>query len=85
MKWFPKYKPVKNPVENKRGWKFPYGADDWPETEDWYWVWAGNDRRPEPYRSTPAKTAWWDNSKQRFLAINGDVLAWRRAVEVVSR
>lgn len=82
VQWHTKYLPVKNPVENPSGWKFPYQGDDWPEKEDWYWVWAGSDNKyhPEPYRSTPAKNAWWSNREQEFLAIVGDVYAWRKAV-----
>ena len=82
MAWHTKYVPVTNPFEDKKGWKFPYNGDDWPKTDDWYWVWAGGKNHPEPYPSTPPKTAWWDGSKQRFLAIEGDVYAWRKAVVV---
>ena len=79
MKWFPEYIPVKNPAEDKKGWNYPYNGDDWPEKNDWYWVWAGSKNHPEPYNSTLPKRAWWDNNKQRFLAIEGDVYAWRIA------
>lgn len=82
MKWFPDYEPVKNPVEDKRGWNFPYNGDDWPEEDDWYWIWAGNERTPEPYPSTPPRRAWWNAAKQSFSAVTADVLAWRKAVVV---
>ena len=80
MAWHVNYIPVMNPVEDKKGWKFPYNGDDWPSTDGWYWVWAGRKTHPEPYPSTPPKKAWWDGSKQRFLVIDGDVYAWRKAI-----
>lgn len=80
-KWHVEYEPVKNPHEDKRGWKFPYGGDDWPEEEDWYWVWAGSKYHPEPYPSTPPQKAWWCSKQARFLAVEGDVIAWRKAVK----
>jgi hypothetical protein len=76
--WFPEYVSVKNPEEDRRGWRFPFAGDDWPETDDWYWVWAGGKNHPAPRPSTPPKIAWWDGSKQRFLAMEGDVYAWRK-------
>ena len=84
MKWHIEYEPVKNPAEDKKGWKFPYNGDDWPEKDGWYWVWAASNPsyHPEPYHSTPAKEAWWDSSKDRFLAVAGDVYAWRKAIVI---
>jgi len=82
MKLHTEYIPVKNPAEDKKGWKFPYGGDAWPKKDDWYWVWTASNPKyhPEPYPSTPARKAWWDSHKGRFLAIEGDVYAWRKAV-----
>jgi hypothetical protein len=81
MKWHTEYLPVKSPTDNKRGWKFPYNGDDWPEADGWYWVWAGtrNNPAPSPHFTTPS-IAWWDSAKGRFLAQEGDVYAWRKSI-----
>lgn len=84
-KWFPEYIPVKNPAENKKGWVFPYSGGEWPEKEDWYWVWASKEKGGAPSRISPTKRAWWDKKKGRFLAVEGDVYAWRKAVVYPSK
>jgi hypothetical protein len=82
MRWHVEYEPVSNPVEDKKGWAFPYNGDEWPGKEGWYWIWTASnpEHHPEPYPSTPAQKAWWDNDRCRFLAVKGDVYAWRKAV-----
>lgn len=71
--WWPKYKPVKNPVEDPRGWKWPFQGDPWPVKDGWYWVWE--DGRS---RMLDAVTAYWSSKEQRFFA-RPDVVAWRKA------
>lgn len=81
-RWFTEYQPVQSPAESKKGWNFPYGGGDWPETDDWYWVWAGKKDRPPSPTFTLPKAAWWSSKEQRFLAMDGDVYAWRKAMPV---
>ncbi len=72
IQWFTKYKPVKNPVEDPRGWKRPYQGDDWPTKDGWYWVWEGRGN------IQPAVTGYWSSKEQRFFA-RPDAVAWRKA------
>jgi hypothetical protein len=81
VKWTVEYVPVSPPAKSKIGWKFPYNGDEWPDKDDWFWVWACKPGESPDSLFLLPKVAWWDGKQQRFLAL-GDktVFAWRKAV-----
>ena len=86
MACYPGYLTVKKPHESKKDWNFPYNGGEWPEKEDWYWVWTGTRNNPVPSDIwTEPKLAWWDNKKMKFLAMEADVYAWRRATRLTKK